>query len=504
MMMSNSHNVSLLPSSKPIIIQDPSSSSSSHAVQAVPSFQKSQPFPSHLDAHGLSPRVKILCEILARVPVPDLEAALTRCGVPPLPEYVEEVLKLSYGAPASAVKFFRWAGISSKPSAYSWNLMVDLLGKNRLFEAMWDAIRSMKQEGVLSTATFASVFGSYCVVGKIKEAIMTFDVMDRYGITQDVVAVNSLLSAMCREDGQTPKALEFFDRIKAKVPPDGDTFAILLEGWEKEGDATKAKHTFGEMVIRIGWNSQNMSAYDAFLNTLVRGSQAEEAVKFLKVMKSKNCLPGMKFFSNALDILIKLNDSTHAVALWEIMVGSGLVPNMMMYKVMIALLCRNNDIYNAFSFLDEMPFNGVFPDSPIYNMIFECLIKNKMVREAARFFTEMTKNECPPTHSNCSAAIKMFFDGDDPEMGIEVWNYVIENQISPMESSNELLVGLRNLDRLAEVRRFAEEMLDRGIDLDPSTMAKLKNAFYKARMDDAYDRIAKRWKDHAGKSYLKS
>eukprot|EP00262_Sarcandra_glabra_P002775 TRINITY_DN13170_c0_g1_i1.p1 TRINITY_DN13170_c0_g1~~TRINITY_DN13170_c0_g1_i1.p1 ORF type:complete len:484 (+),score=49.75 TRINITY_DN13170_c0_g1_i1:231-1682(+) len=460
--------------------------------QKMPLKQPS--FPSYMETPNLSPRVKALCEILVRVPVAELEGALARSGIPPLPEYIEEVLKLSYGYPAAAVKFFRWAGLSSKHSPYSWNLMVDLLGKNKLFEAMWDAIRSMKQEGVLSLATFTSVFGSYCLADMVKEALMTFDVLERYGIQQDVVAVNSLLSAICREN-QTSKALEFFERVKANIQPDGDTFAILLEGWEKEGNVTKAKNTFGEMVIRLGWNSDNMSAYDAFLTTLVRGLQADEAINFLRVMKGKNCLPGMKFFSNALDILIKLKDSTHALPLWDIMVGSGLVPNLVMYNSMIALFCDNAEIDSACRFLDEMPFHGAFPDSLTYNMIFQCLVKRRKVRKAASFFSEMTKNEWPPTHSNCAEAIKMFFHDDDPEMALEVWRYMIENRVSPYEeSSNLLLVGLRDLGRLTEVRRFVEEMLDRGIELYESTMGKLKNAFYKAGKEDAYDRLARRWK----------
>ncbi|XP_077238792.1 uncharacterized protein LOC143879950 [Tasmannia lanceolata] len=460
----------------------------------MPSFSKSQPFPSHLDVPNLSPRVKAICEILAKCPAPELESVLSSSGVPPLPEYVEEVLKLSYGFPAAAVKFFRWAGLTAKYTPYSWNLMVDLLGKNSLFEAMWDAIRTMKQENVLSIATFVSVFGSYCMAGKIKEAIMSFDVMDRYGITQDVVAVNFLLSAICRE-GQTVTALEFFERIKAKINPDADSFAILLEGWEKEGNVAKAKHTFGEMVIRVGWNSKNVSAYDAFLTTLVRGSQAEEAIKFLKVMKGKDCLPGMKFFSNALDILIKQNEYTHAFSLWEIMVGSGLVPTLIMYNAMIALLCNNGDMVSAYRLLDEMVLNGSFPDSLTYNMIFQCVVKNRKVREAASFFTEMTKNEFLPTDSNAAGAIKMFFDGDDPETAIEVWDYMIKNNASPNEeSSNALLIGLCDSDRLSDVRRFAEEMLDRGIDLRSATMEKLKIVFSKAGKKESYHRIERRWK----------
>lgn len=69
--------------------------------------------------------------------------------------------------------------MTHKHNEHSWNLMVDLLGKNQLFEPMWDAIRSMNQEGVLSVTAFVSVFGSYCVAGRIGEAIMTFDVMER-------------------------------------------------------------------------------------------------------------------------------------------------------------------------------------------------------------------------------------------------------------------------------------------------------------------------------------
>ncbi|OVA08805.1 Pentatricopeptide repeat [Macleaya cordata] len=461
--------------------------------------------PSKLLSHGssssqipsASPQAKILLEILFTVPVLELESALTRTGIPPAPEYIEEVLKLCYGSPAAAVRFFRWAGLALKPTSYSWNLIVDILGKNRLFEPMWDAIRSMKEEGLLSVATFASVFGSYCIAEKINEAIMSFDVMNQYGVQQDVVAVNSLLSAMCREDNQTLMAYNFFERIKTKVPPDADTFAILLEGWEKEGNVAKAKSTFGEMVVRVGWSPQNMSAYDAFLTTLVQGSQTDEAITLLKVMKGKNCLPGMKFFSNALNILIKQNDSSHALSLWDIMVGSGLLPNLIMYNEMIGLLCNHNDIDAAFRLLDEMVFHGTFPDSFSYNIIFQCMIKNKRVRLATSFFTEMLKNEQPPTHGNCTAAIKMFFEFEDPQSATNIWNHMVENDVKPIDdAANALLIGLRNMGRLTEVKRFVDDMLDRRIIISESTMAKLRNAFYKEGRSerDTYDRLAKRWK----------
>ncbi|KAL2902125.1 hypothetical protein RDABS01_027207 [Bienertia sinuspersici] len=473
------------------------SNSKSQNPESLQHVKQGNSFPTYLDVPYVTPRTRILCDIIYKTPVPEIDAALNSSGITPSPELVEDVLKLSYGSPEAAVSFFRWAGFATKPSVYAWNLMVDLLGKNKMFEQLWAAIRSMKGEGSLSLATFVSVFGSYCMAGKFDDAIMTFDVMGKYGVEPDTVAVNSLLSAMCGEKDQTQRAYSFFDKIKHKIPPDGDTFAILFEGWEKEGNVSKAKTTFGEMVVRVGWDKKNMPAYNAFLMTLVRGSQVDEAVKFLHVMKGKGCLPGLKFFSNALDILVKQNDSTHAIPLWDTMVGSGIMPNLVTFNAMIGLLCNNSDVDNAFRFLDDMPFYGVFPDSLTYNMIFECLIKNKKVREVASFFREMTKNEVIPTQANCAAAIEMLFERDDPEVGVEIWNYVLANRVTSVdECANMLLLGLSTVGRFSELKRFAYDMLDQRILIYETTMKKLQNTFYKEGRSarDLYDSLERRWK----------
>ncbi|OMO91335.1 hypothetical protein CCACVL1_07163 [Corchorus capsularis] len=475
---------------------NPALPTKSHS-NSIPNNLQPRRFPTHLDAPGISPTARTLCQLLTRTSPLHIESALSSSGIVPTSDLLQQVLTFSYNHPFSAIKFFRWASRSFNPSAYAWNLMVDLLGKNQSFESMWEFVRSMKEEGLLSLPTFVSVFSSYCAADRFSDAIKSFHDMDQYGVQQDVVAVNSLLSAICRQDNQISVAVEFFDRIKSKIPPDGDTFAILLEGWEKQGNVAKARTTFGEMVIRVGWNPANLSAYDAFLTTLVRGAHTDEALKFLQVMKGHNCFPGLSFFSNALDFLVKQNDLTHIVPLWDIMVGGGLVPNLIMYNAVIGLLCNNNDLDNAFRFLDEMVFYGAFPDSSTYNMIFQCLVRNKRVRDVGNFFVEMIKNEWPPTCSNSLLAIKMLLEEDDPEMAIDIWHYMAENCVSPLdESSNELLIGLCNLGRLLEVKRFAERMLDRRIKLFESTMETLKKAFYKEGRSfrDKYDSLSSKWK----------
>ncbi|MFS7978338.1 putative tetratricopeptide-like helical domain superfamily [Helianthus anomalus] len=146
-----------------------------------------------------------------------------------------------------------------------------MLGKNCLFDAMWDAIKSVKQEGVLSLATFASFFGSYVMADKVKDALAAFRVMEQYGCVADVVALNSLFSAIYR-DGKTADARDFLNTVRSRIRPDANTYAILLEGWEKEQHAVNARETFDEMVFQTGWDPNNFSTYNSFLNALLNGS----------------------------------------------------------------------------------------------------------------------------------------------------------------------------------------------------------------------------------------
>lgn len=111
--------------------------------------------------------------------VDQLGPELNMLGIKVTTELVEEVLKNSYKAGEAALKFFHWFVnlLGGKHSPYAWNLLVDVLGNNKMFDAMWDAAKSMKVDGILSRQTFATIFTSYAVVGKANEAMMTFEAM---------------------------------------------------------------------------------------------------------------------------------------------------------------------------------------------------------------------------------------------------------------------------------------------------------------------------------------
>ncbi|KAL3719488.1 hypothetical protein ACJRO7_004452 [Eucalyptus globulus] len=455
-------------------------------------------FNSYLDAPNLPPKIRVLCEIVARTPAHAVEEVLGDAGIGVGQEDVEDVLKLSYAFPGAAVKFFRWAGHQLKDdhSPYAWNLVVDMLGKNALFDAMWDAVKSMQKKGLLSLASFASVFSSYVIAGSLPEAIMTFEVMDQYGMPPDVVALNSLISAICR-DGKTVDAVDFLQVVKERIRPDADTYAILLEGWENEGNVTGARRTFAEMVTEIGWDPANLPAYSSFLCTLLKGpSGMSEALKYFGTMSDHQCYPGMKFFQDALEECIKCADSKGASFLWEAMVGRvGCRPDTEMYNSMIALHCDTDHIDVAERLLDEMVYNGAFPDDRTYNILLQFLIIYRKLKEASIVFTEMVKNECLPSLANCNAAARIFIDIGDHHSAMKVWKWMVEYYRSNLdETGNILIVGLLDLNRLPEAVKYAEDIIERGIKLSSSTLSKLKQSLSKAGKLHVYDELLRKWR----------
>jgi len=107
----------------------------------------------------------------------------------------------------------------------------------------------------------------------------------------------------------------------------------------------------------------------------------------------------------------------------------------------------------------------------------------------------MSKNEQLPTASNCAAAISLFFKEFNPSAAINVWRCVVEHKITPAEdSARELIAGLLNFDRLTEVTKHADEMIDMRVELSQSTIENMTRAFVKADMRQSYDHIARRLK----------
>ncbi|KAF2295403.1 hypothetical protein GH714_032766 [Hevea brasiliensis] len=133
------------------------------------------------------------------------------------------------------------------------------------------------------------------------------------------------------------------------------------------------------------------------------------------------------------------------------------MPDTELYNLMITLHCYASNTDVAQRFLDEMVYNGAFPDSLTYNLMFQFLIKSRKLKDASVLFNEMMKNEFIPNQANCSAAVRVYINSEDPYMAIKIWKCMIENYKTDLEETGNLLVaGLWDLRMDPEAVKYAE------------------------------------------------
>ncbi|KAK4801631.1 hypothetical protein SAY86_022118 [Trapa natans] len=161
------------------------------------------------------------------------------------------------------------------------------------------------------------------------------------------------------------------------------------------------------------------------------------------------------------------------------------------------MYCYENEFDSATRLLDEMICNGAFPDEETYNVLFKFLIRGRKLGDASAIFTEMIKNECLPSLANCQAAVRMSIDSSDSAMALKVWGWMAENYVEELEeTANLLVVGLRDMNQLPEAVKYAEDIVERKIKLNSSTLSKLKQSLSKAKKDRVCNEILQKWKFH--------
>ncbi|CAD6247460.1 unnamed protein product [Miscanthus lutarioriparius] len=294
-------------------------------------------FPTNKEAPDLPSKTRIFCDILASRADDDVDAALDKADIRGVTTAdVEQVLRLSYAHPCAATAFFHWAGNRhlghEHHSPYSWNLVVDILGTNRLFARMWDTVDSMHSRRLLSLDTFASVFSSLAASPGCSPLKAFMD---------DTPALNSLLSALCRADRlDDARAAILVARAEAGTRPDADSYAILLEGCEAAADPRAARVVFDEMgslghaEVIVDYLDDmifdgvfpDSNTYNVVLQLLLEGRELRKAAAIFSEMVKNECWPNEGNCARALRLFLDARYWETGIKVWSCVVENGLPP----------------------------------------------------------------------------------------------------------------------------------------------------------------------------------
>ncbi|KAF3774374.1 putative pentatricopeptide repeat-containing protein [Nymphaea thermarum] len=378
-----------------------------------------------------------------------LAAAGRRTGGKTLNPYSVSLLIRQQKDPVVALKLFENPNPDADPkkpfrrSYLSYDLVVERLGRARMFPEMERVISMMKSERprfVPKEPLFCNVIRSYGRSRLPGPAIRTFDSMPSFGCKRTARSVNSLLNALfnCR---QFEKIRDLQDNLNSLCVPDACTYNILIKACCSNDSIGEARDLLSEMIERR--IRPNGVTFGTLISYLCRRSDLDAAFRLKEEMwRIHHLEPTLVVYTSLIKGLCVANDLPAAFRLKEEMEASGIVSDAAVYATLMTGLfrsgrrekvdavmkemkangceadtvfynsmingfCKNGDFDAAFSAFDEMVGKKLKPDVFTFNTLIGSLCAAGRVRDAMDVFEDMPRWECLPD----VVTYRMVFDG---------------------------------------------------------------------------------------------
>ncbi|KAE8694816.1 Rna-directed dna methylation 1 isoform 1 [Hibiscus syriacus] len=302
------------------------------------------------------------------------------------------------------------SGYRHTPELY--NLMVDVLGKAKLFGLMLDMIKEMKLlKGYISLDTILKVMRRFANARRFSEAIEFFRRVDEYGVEKDVMALNGLFDALVKGDG-VEYAYEAFGEFKECMPLNSSSFNILpcvvsytcfIEAYCREKDFRNVYAILDEMKEK--GCKPNAVSYTIIMHARGKVGEVGKALDVYEMMKNDGCLPDTSFYSSLVFILSKQHSlEEKALKLLKRMEEDSCKPDISTYAPLLKMCCRKKrmkvlsffgKLEQACAFFEEMVLKGMRPKDSICRILVEKLEEEDMT-EAKQKIQELVPNEKEP------------------------------------------------------------------------------------------------------------
>ena len=393
-------------------------------------------------------------------------------------ELVLDVLKKLSNSGVLALLVFRWAEKQKgfKYTTESYNALIEALGKIKQFKKIWELVNEMKLKGLLSKDTFALISRRYVRARKGKEAVETFEKMEKFGLKPVLSDFNRLIDTLSKSRN-VEKAQQIFDKMtERRFKPDIKSYTILLEGWGQEQNLLRLNEVYREM--RDEGFEPDVVTYGIMINAHCKARKYDEALELFDQMEMNNVKPNPHIFCTLIIGLGSAKRLNEALEFYRRSKTSGFSPEIPTYNALVGAYCWSLRMDDAYRVIDEMRQCGLGPNSRTYDILLHHLIKNRRTKEAFLLFQGMSKEpNCEPTVSTYEIIIRMFCNEERVDMAIQVWNQMKAKGVLPgMHMFSTLINSLCHENKLDDACKFFQEMMDIGIRPPAQLFSNLKQS----------------------------
>ncbi|CAI0465860.1 unnamed protein product [Linum tenue] len=400
-----------------------------------------------------------------RYPTPNgVVQALSRCDVKVSRDLVMHILKRFSNDWVPALGFFTWAkdqtGYVHDPEVY--NFMVDALGKCKQFTLMLELVEEMKGlEGYVSLNTMAKVIRRFARARMYENACEAFGKMESFGVARDVAALNILMDALVKECS-VESAQSVFLKFKDLIPPDSNTYRILIHGYCKARKLVEARRTMEDMEQQ-GFQPAAF-AYTCFIEAYCRDRDFRKVDAILEEMQEKGCKPSIVSYTIIMHALGKAKQTNEALEIYEEVKRNGCVPDASFYGSVIFVLSDSGRIKDAWDVFRDMAKQGIRPNLLVYNTMIASACAHWQGTHALELLQKMEEDSIKPDVKTYAPLLKLCCKKKALRVLKLVLNHMFANDVSIDLGTYELLVrGLSMSGKLEEACMFLQEAVSKGM-----------------------------------------
>ncbi|GKV26949.1 hypothetical protein SLEP1_g36160 [Rubroshorea leprosula] len=416
--------------------------------------------------HDRDPQEPALLDLLKRVAHLDSEteavASLDNSGIKATQDLIFSVIWTLREEWRLAFLAFKWGEKWSCSGQKACELMVWILGNHSKFNIAWCLIRDLYHSSMDTRRAMFIMIDRYAAANDPCKAIRTFHIMEKFRMTPDEEAFQTLLKALCKH-GNIEEAEELMLSNKKLFPLETESFNIILNGWcTISVDVFEAKRVWREMSKCCV--TPDATSYTLMICCFSKVGNLFDSLRLYDEMKKRGWAAGIEVYNSLVYVLTRDNCLNEAHKILDKMREAGSQPDSTTYNSMIRPLCEAAKVDEARNLLSTMISEKLSPTVETYHAFLEGVD----FEGTLEFLNHMRMVGLCPTHDTFLLVLGKFFKIEQPENALKIWTEMEQFEIVPDYSHYITLIkGLATCGWLVKARELYAEMMSNGFLDDP-------------------------------------
>lgn len=379
-------------------------------------------------------------------------------------DLIDKVLKrvrFGHANPLLALEFYN---ITAKRkgfyhTAFSFDTMLYILGRNRKFGKIWDVLLEMKRkdQSLITPRTVMVVLGRIAKVSSVRQTVESLRKFRKLVPEFGTDCYNALLRTLCQEKSMAD-ARNVYHSVKHEFHPNLQTFNILLSGWKSYEEAEGFFEEMKQMGIK-----PDVVSYNCLIDVYCKGREIEKAYKIVDKMREEDILPDVISYTSIIGGLGLVGQPDKAREVLKEMKEYGCYPDVAAYNAVIRNFCIAKRLGDAYSLMDEMVGKGLHPNATTYNVFLRSFYWMYDLRSSWSLYRRMRETGCLPNTQSCMFLIRLIKREEKVEMALELWNDMVEKGFGSYILVSDVLFDLLcNMGKLGDAERCFLQMVEKG------------------------------------------